>query len=284
MASLLNKVAVVTGATRGIGRVLALRLAAEGCNVVVSGKTTEETDKVKGTIFTVAQEVEEAGRHAGVRALPVQCDVRSDASIKSMVDTTVETFGSIDILINNAGALWWKDITETPPHRYDLIHSINSRAAYSAIHYALPHMIRNGYGHILVHSPPIVLDNIGGKTAYFISKFGMTLSALGVAQELKGTGVAANSFWPTTMIESAATIVHKLGDRSMWRTPEIIADMVVEVLKEDPTTFTGNQLLDEPYLRSKGYTDFERYRCDPDTEPPKMNEIGKLFDRGSAKL
>ena len=191
LANLAGRTAIVTGASRGIGRELALALAANGCNVVVAAKTTEPQPTLPGTIHTVADEVEQLG----AQALPFQLDVRDDKKIQDCVDTTMKEFGRVDYLINNAGALWWKPIEETPMFRYDLINGINSRASFALAAACLPHMREAGYGHIVNQSPPIELDKLAGMTAYYISKFGMTLGALGIAQEYKGKGVAANSIW-----------------------------------------------------------------------------------------
>eukprot|EP00012_Vannella_robusta_P007634 CAMPEP_0206192394 /NCGR_PEP_ID=MMETSP0166-20121206/5933_1 /ASSEMBLY_ACC=CAM_ASM_000260 /TAXON_ID=95228 /ORGANISM="Vannella robusta, Strain DIVA3 518/3/11/1/6" /LENGTH=287 /DNA_ID=CAMNT_0053608883 /DNA_START=1252 /DNA_END=2115 /DNA_ORIENTATION=- len=274
--SLKGRVAIVTGASRGIGREICLSLAREGCKVVAAAKTVEERPNLPGTVYSVAKEVEELGGEA----LPIQCDVRNDQSVERMIDETLKKFGRIDILINNAGALWWKDMVDTPMKRYDLINDVNSRGTFMCAKMCLPHMLKQGYGHIVNMSPPIDLKMLPGRIGYSISKFGMTLVAHGIGMELKGTGVACNALWPATMVESYATKNFNLGARSLWRKATIIADATISILKEDPKTFTGNALIDEDYMRSRGVTDFTKYRCDPDVEPPRLNEEFHNVQRG----
>jgi citronellol/citronellal dehydrogenase len=261
-----NKVAIITGASRGIGRTVALTLAKHGCNIVIAAKSDAENPKLPGTIFTVAKEIEALG----VKALPIRVDVRDDAQIDAMVARTMETFGRIDILINNAGALWWQPVAETPMKRYDLINQINSRAAFACTRAALPHLLAGDGGHVLVYSPPIDLSALPGKVAYCISKFGMTMLAHGLAAEQAGQKFSINALWPVTAVESAATINFQLGGPWMWRKPEIIADATLEVVKTAPGELTGQALLDEDFLRGKGVTDFVQYRCDPNQEPPRI--------------
>mmetsp|Transcript_20628 Transcript_20628/g.34500 ORF Transcript_20628/g.34500 Transcript_20628/m.34500 type:complete len:313 (-) Transcript_20628:261-1199(-) len=283
-----GKVAIVTGGSRGIGRECCLALARAGCNVVVAATTTVPKPTLPGTIFTVATEVEALG----VRALPFKVDMRDVDAINACVDATVAAFGRIDILINNASALWWQDVVDTPVKKYDLITSINSRGTFFFTKACLPHMKKNGFGRVINMSPPIRLDILAGHTAYYISKFGMTLVALGVAAEYAGTGITANTIWPATVIESLASINFKLGDKSNWRKPTIITDCVMAVINE-PDSFTGNQLIDDTYLtQHKGFSerDLVQYRCDPDVEPPRVldmavdPEVGrKWFKRGDVK-
>lgn len=264
--ALAGKVAIITGASRGIGRSVALKLAAAGANIVVAAKSVDEKPGLPGTIHTVAKEVEALG----CEALAVQVDVRQDALIEAMIDKTVERFGRIDILINNAGALWWKPVLETPMKRYDLINQINARASFYATQLALPHMLKNDGGHALVYSPPISLAALPGKVAYCISKFGMTMLAHGLGAEMKGQPFSINALWPVTAIETAATINFQLGDKKTWRSPEIMADATLALVTKAPGTLTGQALLDEDFLRSEGVEDFTPYRCDPDHEPPRL--------------
>jgi len=264
---LTGRVAIITGASRGIGREIALLFAKEGAKaVVVAAKSTTSTDHLPGSVFTVAEEVNALGS-IGV---PMKCDVRVDEDIKAMVEETVRRFGRIDILINNAGALWWKNVVDTDMKRYDLINGVNSRGSFACTQACLPHMLRQGYGRIVVMSPPINLNVMAGKVGYFISKYGMTLLAHGLGQEVAGTGVTINALWPATMVESFATINHKLGDRSLWRKASIIADSTLGLVTES-NDYTGNALIDEEFLRKrKGVTDFTKYRCDPNVEPPSI--------------
>ena len=271
-----NRVAIITGATRGIGRNIALTLAKNGCNIVVAGKSVKDTPKLPGTIYSVSEEVEDLG----VESMPYSIDVRKSDSLKNLVNTTVSKFGKVDILINNAGALWWKNMLETPVEKYDLVNNVNSRAAYTLSQLCLPHMLKNKWGHIIMQSPPLTSEyidliiktrKIKNKTAYITSKLGMSITATGIAQELIGTGIAANTLWPMTPIESFALINHALGDKRYWRKADILSDSVLHILQEDPKTFTGNSLIDEDYLRTKGITDFSKYQCVSGSEPPKLN-------------
>ena len=270
MPDLRGKVAIVTGGSRGIGRECALALARCGCAIVVAAKTSTPVANLSGTIHTVAEEI----RALGAEALPIQLDLRNASDCQSCVDAVVQKFGRVDILINNASALWWHPIEETPINKYDLITSINARGTFAITKACLPHMRKNGFGRIINMSPPIHLNSLADRTAYYISKFGMTLVALGVAQEYKGKGITGNTLWPATIIESLASINFKMMDSSNWRKATILADAVVSIVAE-PDTFTGNMLLDDVYLRSKGYTDadFVKYRCDPLVEPPRFLAI-----------
>src|ERR1700686_1288877 len=245
-----GRVAVVTGSSRGIGRAMALRLAREGASVVITGKSEAGTEKLPGSIHTVAAEVEAAG---GV-ALPLRVDVRHEDEVKARIDATLAHFGRLDILGNNAGALWWQPILETPPKRYDLMWEINVRAAYLCAYYALPHMVEQHWGHIINCSPPIGTEPSPGHVAYMTTKMGMTRLAIGIAAEHASHGIACNSLWPVTIIESLASINWGLGDRSQWRSPEILCDAMMEILRSEPPSLTGQQILDEPFLRSRGWT------------------------------
>jgi len=264
--SLKGQVVIVTGASRGIGREVCLAFAREGCNIVVSAKSTEDQKNLPGTIYSVAREIEALG----VRALPFRCDVRLEEEIEAMVQKTIEVFGRVDVLVNNAGALWWKKMIETPMKRYDLINQINARATFCASKAVLPHMLKQGHGHIINMSPPIDLEFIPGKIAYCISKFGMTMVALGLGEEVRGTGVACNALWPATAVESYATINFKMGGPEIWRKASILADSCVMIAKEDPNKLTGQALIDEDYMRTRGISDFVKYRCHPDHEPPRI--------------
>jgi citronellol/citronellal dehydrogenase len=267
-----GRVAMVTGASRGVGKALALRLAAEGCDVVVAAKTVAPDPKLPGTIHETAREIEALGR----RALPAVLDVRDDVAVERVVKQALEQFGHIDFLVNNAGALYWRSVAETEMKRFDLVMGVNARGAFACTRHVLPSMLARKFGHILMLSPPVDPRAGAGKVAYALSKFGMTLVAQGVAEEVRGQGVAANALWPATMIESQATIRWGLGDRSLWRTPEILADAVVAIFAKPPDTMTGQALIDEDFLRSEGTTDFARYRCEPDKEPPRVGFDFKL--------
>lgn len=274
MQRLAGKVAIVTGASRGIGRVLALTFAREGARVVIAAKSEAETARLPGTIYSVAREVEALGGEA----LPIKVDVRQIGDIEAMVAQTSEQFGRIDILVNNAGALWWQDVADTPMFRFDLMHEINVRASFAASQAVLPAMTKAGGGHIIVCSPPIDLAILPGKTGYLISKFGMTLLAHGLAEEVRGRNIAVNALWPVTLIESQATINFHIGEPRLWRKAEILADAALEAVTSPPAELTGRALLDEDFLRERGVTDFSKYRCDPEHEPPRITaaEVGKV--------
>lgn len=276
MGRLSGQVAIVTGGSRGIGREVCLTLAREGCHVCVAAKSVEEQPNLPGTIFKVAEEVQALG----VEALPIQVDVRNDQSVERMIDAVIQKWGRIDILINNAGALWWKDMVDTPMKRYDLINDVNSRGTFLCTKLCLPYMLKQKHGHIVNMSPPIDMNMLPGRIGYSISKFGMTLIAHGIGKELAGTGVACNALWPATMVESFATINFNLGGPSLWRKATIIADATLEIVCTDPNKLTGHALIDEDYLRSIGVTDFKKYRCDPDCEPPRLNEEFHNVRRG----
>jgi citronellol/citronellal dehydrogenase len=264
-----GRVAIVTGASRGIGRACALALAREGVRVAVAAKSVAERPDLPGTIHSVAREVEEEGGEA----LPVACDVRDRAQIRSMVDRTVERFGRLDVLVCNAGALWWQPVTETPEKRYDLVMQVNLGHAFFACQAAIPHLRASGGGHVVMMSPPLDPAWLPGHVAYGISKMGMTMIALGLAEELAPDRIAANALWPVTIIESQASRNWALGDPSMWRKADILADCVVAIAKHDPRDLTGQALLDEPFLRSLGVTDFERYNVVPGSSPLRLDEI-----------
>ena len=273
----MSKVAIITGATRGIGRALAHGLAKNGYSIVVAGKTMKDNKNLPGTIYSVAEEVE----NFGVIGSPMRADLRNYEDIEKIVRFTQSKFGRLDLLINNAGALFWKPVSETDIKKYDLINNINSRATFHLSRLCLPLMKETG-GHIINQSPPLLSGDIlnqtlKGKTAYMISKWGMTLGALGIAEEYRGTGIACNTIWPMTPIESYAVKNNNLGNEKMWRKPDIIVDSVLEIIKEDPKVFTGNQLIDEVYLREKGVTDFSKYQCVPGFEPPKLMEINEMW-------
>jgi citronellol/citronellal dehydrogenase len=254
-----KKVAIVTGASRGIGRALALGLAADGWRVVVAAKSTSSTEKLPGSIFSVVEEI----KAAGGEAMPFQIDVRDDAKIAELATATMARFGRIDLLINNAGALFWEKLIDTPAKRFDLVMSVNARAAFLCSHAVLPHMMQQNWGHIINMSPPLDLGFVPGRIAYCISKFGMTLLTHGLAAEVKPHKIAVNSLWPRTIIESQASINWKMGDRRNWRTPEILVDCVKRIVQKEPPSLTGQVLIDEEFLRAEGVTNFGKYACVP---------------------
>ncbi|OVE81344.1 short chain dehydrogenase [bacterium K02(2017)] len=259
--SLKNKTIIITGASRGIGRSIALKSAKEGANVVLAAKSIEE-GKLPGTIHSVAKEVEELGG----KALPIQVDVRHEEQVSNMVDKAVAEFGQINALINNAGAINLTPLSTTPPKRMDLMLEINLRAVLLCSHFCIPKLKEAGGGHIINMSPPISLDPkwYGNHVTYTISKFGMSMATIGLAQELKEDKISVNSLWPKTIIATAA-IKWLMGDDGMKnsRTPEIMADAAHQILTSD-AEFTGNTLIDETLLKDRGVTDFKIYQNDKD--------------------
>lgn len=271
----MNKVALITGASRGIGKEIAVSLAQKGYNIVLAAKSTEENPKLPGTIYSVAKEIESYN----VKALPIKTDLRNIEDIDNLVNETSKNMGRLDVLVNNAGALWWQPINNTNIKKYDLINDINSRATFCLSSKCIELMRDNDGGHIIMQSPPLLTDYeqykliLKNKTAYMISKWGMTMTALGISEEYKNKGIAANTLWPYKPIKTHALINNNVGNEKMWRKPDILVDSVNEIIKEDPNIFTGNQLIDELYLREKGYTDFEKYQSVSGFEPPLLNSL-----------
>lgn len=262
MASLKGKTLFITGASRGIGRAIALRAAADGANVAIAAKTAEPHPKLPGTVFTVAEEVEEAGG----KALALALDIRDEEAVRSAVDRTVEVFGGLDVLVNNASAIQLSGTLETTMKRFDLMWSVNARGTFVCSQACLPHLMKAENPHILTLSPPPVLDPdwFAQHCAYTISKYGMSLCVLGMAAEFREAGVAVNALWPRTVIATAA--LRMLGGMvtpERCRKPEIVADAAHSVLVSDSRTTTGNFFLDEDVLRAAGITDFDRYSVEP---------------------
>jgi len=262
----MKKVAFITGATRGIGKACALRLAREGWDIAVAGRSIADRPELPGTIYSASEEI----GALGVTALPVQCNVVEQASVDAAVAKTLEAFGRIDAVVNNAGALWWRTFDETPMKRFDLLMNVNVRGSFSVASGFLPAMRKQNSGHIIFMSPPIDLTVLAGHIAYLIGKFGMTMTAMGLGEELAGTGISATALWPRTVIESYATINFGLGTPSMWRKADIMADALYEILQR-PEETRGQALLDEEFLRSVGYTDFDRYNCVEGGKPLELN-------------
>ena len=257
--SFTNKTIFITGASRGIGKAIALRLAKEGANIVVAAKSVEENPKLGGTIFSAAQEIEDAGG----KALAVKCDIRDESQIQAAVDKAVATFGGIDVLINNASAISLTPTEKTEPKRFDLMHNINVRGTFFMSKACIPHLKNGSNAHILTLSPPLNMDMkwFANHIAYTLSKYNMTMIALGLAAELKKYNIAANALWPRTTIATAA-VQNLLGGQmliNMSRTPEIIADAVFYILSKPATTCTGNAFIDEAVLAAEGITDLSKY-------------------------
>jgi citronellol/citronellal dehydrogenase len=262
-----DRVVFITGASRGIGRACALAAAREGAHLVIAAKTEKaENPRLPGTIHDVAEEVERLGR----KALPIKLDVRDDAACEAAIARTVEHFGRIDALVNNAGALWWAEVTETPVKKFDLIMGVNVRASFVLSRAALPHMIKARWGHIVMMSPPVDPAAVAHHGAYAVSKFGMTMIAQAIAEEVAEQNVTAHALWPATAIESYATINFGMGSPELWRKADVLADAVVALLSREPSARRGRAWIDEDLLRSEGVTDFARYQCVPGHEPPHV--------------
>lgn len=253
----------ITGGSRGIGKSIALRLAKEGANISVAAKSIEEHPKLRGTIFSAAKEITDAGG----KALPVQCDIRYEEQINQAINKTIETFGSIDILINNASAISLTTTENTDPRRFDLIHDINVRGTFLVSRACIPYL-RNGINpHILNLSPPINMAPqwFGNHLAYTLSKYNMSMIALGLAEELKKDKIAANTLWPRTTIATAAVQNLLGGDAlmKMSRTPEIVADAAYYILSRPSEKCSGNFFIDDEVLMQEGITNLEKYSVVP---------------------
>jgi len=254
-----GRVAVVTGASRGIGKALAIRLAQAGANVAVAAKSERSTERLPGSIHETADAI----RALGGRVLAVPTDVRDEDAIRNLIERTIAEFGRLDILVNNAGAIWTQPILQTPPKRFDLMMGVNARAAYIACYYALPHMVKQQWGHVLNMCPPLNNRPAPGKVAYMMSKLGMARVAMGVAAEHERDNIAGNTLWPRSIIETQASIGWKMADRSQWRTPEIVCDASLAIFAQEPRTCTGRQWIDEEALTElAGITGFDHYWCE----------------------
>lgn len=261
--SLQGKTLFVTGASRGIGLAIALRAARDGANVAIAAKTAEPHPKLPGTIFTAAKEVEEAGG----KALPLTVDVRDEEAVKAAIARTVETFGGIDIVVNNASAIYLGNTSNVDMKRFDLMHQINTRGTFMVSKYAIPHLEKAANPHILMLSPPLDFQEhwFAPHLAYSLAKYGMSLCVLGLAGELRGKGIAVNALWPRTTIATAA-VQNLLGGDEMVkasRTPDIMADAAHAIFCKPSREMTGRFLIDDLVLGAEGVTDFERYRVDP---------------------
>ena len=257
--SLSGRTLLMSGGSRGIGLAIALRAARDGANVAMLAKTDQPHPKLEGTVHTAAAEIEAAGG----RALAVVGDVRDETSVRGAVDKTVEAFGGIDIVLNNASAINLSPTSELPMKTYDLMQDINCRGSFLMAKTALPHLEASDAAHVLTLSPPLNLNPrwAGGSLGYTIAKYGMSLVTLGLAEELKDRSIAANSLWPRTTIATAA-VANLLGGDEMVarsRTPEIMADAAHAILTRDPRECSGNFFIDDDVLAEEGVTDFSAY-------------------------
>ncbi|ORX66261.1 short-chain dehydrogenase/reductase SDR [Linderina pennispora] len=264
--SLKNTVVFITGGSRGIGEAIAIRLAKEGASIAIAAKTADPNPKLPGTIYSAAKAIEAAGG----KALPLQCDIRDEHQVKAAIDRTVETFGHLDVVINNASAIFLKGTLETDPKRYDLMHDINGRGTWLVTKLAIPHLIKSKNPRVLTLSPPLDIKQkwFGTNPAYTMAKYNMSMLY----------GIAVNGLWPYTVIETAAlNMISRAKSRPNLRTPEIMADAALEILQK-PASFTGNICIDEIVLREAGITDMGKYALTPGTKDEDMLLDGFLSE------
>jgi len=264
--------AFITGTTRGIGKRLALAFADRGCNVVSTGKTTDDDDtELEGSIEQTAREV----RDRGSEALALELDLRDEARVEAAVGAAIDRFGEVDIVVNNASAIQLANIADLPADRFDLLTDVNVRGTHLVAHAFADHLAGLDEAWFLSNSPPVVTDRSPGKAPYAWSKLGMSFVTLSLAEELASDGVGCNTFWPVTTIDTRATRYFGLGTEDDWRTPEIVSDAVLEILARDPSECTGESFYDEALLREAGVTDFSDYNL-TDGDPAPMS--ARLFD------
>jgi citronellol/citronellal dehydrogenase len=263
LMSSLNKTIFITGGSRGIGKAIALRFAKEGANIVIAAKSTEENPKLGGTIFSAAKEIEEAGG----KALAVRCDIRFEDQVQHAVENAVTTFGGIDVLINNASAISLSKVETTDPKAFGLMHDINVKGTFFVSKACIPHLKKGNNPHILNLSPPINLNPkwFTNYLAYTMSKYNMTMIALGLSGELKKYKIAANCLWPATTIATAA-VRNLLGGENlvkMSRVPEIVSDAAFYIINRPSEVCTGNCFIDEQVLAEEGINNLDKYAVAP---------------------
>ncbi len=266
-ASLKDRVVVVTGASRGVGAAVAVACAKEGAKLVLAAKTLEPDPRLPGTLLDTKRMVEAVGGEAEI----VQFDARDAEQCDGVIRAAVARFGRVDVLVNNAGAIFWAPVADFPQKKFDLVFAVNVRASFALAHAAIPHMRKQGFGHILMMSPPIATGGAIGKAPYLVSKLGMTLLAMAIDAEEKDNGIAAHALWPVTAIKTAATVNLGMGDDASWRTVDILSDATVALLKRDPRATRFRAWLDEEVLAEEGVTDFTKYQCVPGSEPPPIS-------------
>jgi citronellol/citronellal dehydrogenase len=262
----MSQVIFITGGSRGIGRAIAHRFAKDNACIVIAAKTDTPNPKLAGTIHSVAAEI----RELGGQALPLVVDVRDEQQIQNAIEKTISEFGKLDVLINNASAISLTDTLSTPMKRYDLMQAVNTRATFACTQAAIPHLQKSANPHILTLSPPLTTNPewYGAHVAYTISKMGMSMCTLGFANELKSSGIAANSLWPNTTIGTDAIRVH-FPDAiyRASRKPEIVADAAYWIINQSAKETTGQFFIDEVVLRNTGITDFSVYAIDSTIKP-----------------
>ena len=261
MGTLAGKTLFITGASRGIGLAIALRASRDGANVVVAAKSGVPNPKLPGTIHTAAAAIEQAGGHA----LAIQCDIREEAQVHAAVAQAAERFGGIDIVVNNASAIWLAGVEGTPMKRFDLMHQVNTRGSFLVTQACLPYLKQAANPHVLMLSPPPSVEPkwYAPHTAYTIAKMGMSLCVLGMAQEFKPLGIAVNALWPRTVIATAAIAMIDGVSAEHCRKPEIVADAAHAILVRPARDYTGHFAIDEEVLRETGVSDFAIYAMQP---------------------
>lgn len=261
--SLKGKTLFITGGSRGIGLAIAIKAARDGANVTIAAKTAEPHPKLEGTIYTAAAEIEAAGG----KCLPLMVDVRDEQSVAEAIAKTAETFGGLDIVVNNASAISLTNTQMTDMKRYDLMHQINTRGTFMVSKYAIPFLEKAQNPHILMLSPPLDMKMrwFAPHLAYTMAKYGMSLCVLGLAGELAPKGIAVNALWPRTTVATAAVKNLLGGDKMVQasRTPEMLADAAYMVFNKPSRSFSGNFLIDDNFMAGEGVTDFTPYRVDP---------------------
>lgn len=262
MSTLRGKTLFITGASRGIGLAIALRAAQDGANIVVAAKSDVPNPKLPGTIHSAAAAIEAEGG----QALAIKCDIREEQEVLAAVDKAVERFGGIDILVNNASAIWLRGTLDTPIKRFDLMNQVNARGTFLCSQACLPHLLKAENPHILTLAPPPNLDPRwwGPHVGYTLAKMGMSLVTLGLAEEFRERGVAVNALWPRTVIATDAINMIPGVEVARCRRPEILADAAHAVLTTPARELTGRFLIDETLLRERGVVDFSHYAVDPD--------------------
>lgn len=263
MNSFKHKTFIISGASRGIGKAIALKLASEGANIVIAAKTTEEDPRLDGTIFSAAREIEEAGG----KSLAIKTDIRFEEQIEQLVEKTIQRFGAIDGIVHNASAIDLSNTEKLSSKKYDLMFDINVRGSFLLTQKSLPHLKKSENAHILTLSPPLNFDAkwMGSHIAYTLSKYNMTMLMMGWSTEFKPLGISANSLWPKTTIDTAA-VRNLLGGEQlamMSRKPDIVAEAAALILSQPASDCSGNSFIDEDLLRSKGVTDFSQYAVMP---------------------
>ncbi|GAB7019504.1 SDR family oxidoreductase [Halostagnicola bangensis] len=271
-----GQTAFITGTTRGIGKEIALALAEQGCNIVSTGKTSEEDDygedrDLEGTIEQTAREA----RERGVDALPIQVNVRDEEEVEAAADQAIDEFGEVNIVINNASAIQIANVEDLPANRFDLLTDVNVRGTHLTSRAFLEHLKEVENSWLLTNAPPVTVDRAPGEAPYAWSKLGMTFLTLSLASELGNHDVGCNAFWPVTAIDTRATRYFGLGTEDDWRTPEIVSDTALEILSRDPAAYTGNAVYDEELLREAGLEDFSAYNL-TEGDPAPMS--AQMFD------